>query len=114
MTKLTDKNVESFWGAVNRGSPDECWNWRQAVDRITGYGRITLSRNGKSCNLKPHRIAHCLVNLNSRDLGDIKLLVLHSCDNKICCNPKHLREGTHLDNVKDMEARGRAWYSHKK
>ena len=41
------------------------------------------------------------------------LHVLHSCDNKDCCNPDHLRFGTHLENMRDMIKKGRARYFHK-
>ncbi len=33
--------------------------------------------------------------------------ILHSCDNRRCCNPKHLREGTNDDNMQDMWERKR-------
>ena len=32
---------------------------------------------------------------------------LHSCDNHICCNPHHLRWGSHQDNMNDMKERER-------
>jgi hypothetical protein len=32
---------------------------------------------------------------------------LHSCDNRPCCNPKHIFEGTQKENIADMIAKGR-------
>lgn len=39
-------------------------------------------------------------------------LVLHECDNPPCVNPNpgHLHLGTQVDNVAEMEERGRAWW----
>ena len=35
------------------------------------------------------------------------LVVMHSCDNPPCCNPKHLESGTLRQNAQDCVARGR-------
>lgn len=32
---------------------------------------------------------------------------LHECDNRPCCNPAHLFEGTRLENDMDRDAKGR-------
>ena len=66
----------------------------------SGYGRIT--QNGKRA--RAHRVAFELF------VGPIPsgMHVLHRCDNPPCVNPSHLFIGTHLDNMRDMEAKGRA------
>ncbi|WP_353848756.1 HNH endonuclease [Brevundimonas sp.] len=33
--------------------------------------------------------------------------VLHKCDTPTCVNPDHLRAGTQLENIQDMNAKGR-------
>src|SRR5690606_33646839 len=35
------------------------------------------------------------------------VMVLHSCDNRLCCNPMHLRPGTAADNSGDAVERDR-------
>ena len=42
-------------------------------------------------------------------VGEISggLHVLHRCDNTLCINPEHLYVGTHQDNMKDRDSRGR-------
>jgi hypothetical protein len=33
--------------------------------------------------------------------------VLHTCDNRLCCNPFHLLDGTQQENIRHMVARDR-------
>lgn len=53
--------------------------------------------------VRAHRVAFEAVN------GPIPngLDVLHSCDNRLCCNPSHLSLGTAKDNSDDKVAKGR-------
>jgi hypothetical protein len=34
-------------------------------------------------------------------------VIMHTCDNPHCCNPRHLRAGSYADNIQDMYAKGR-------
>lgn len=78
--------------------PDACWHWRAAT--VTGYGKISIRRETHLA----HRVAWMLRNGPVPD----GLFILHSCDNRLCCNPAHLRPGTHADNMLDKRLRGRA------
>lgn len=83
---------------IRIGRPDECWPWLGSVDAY-GYGQLSYGER----RLKAHRVAHELW------IGPIPegLGVLHSCDNRPCCNSKHFFTGTNTDNVADMIAKGR-------
>jgi hypothetical protein len=97
--KLTDKDIERFWSGVDRsGGPDDCWIWNGANDRNV-YRQFWL--NGRNV-----QATHIALALDGRPLRP-GFDALHHCDNKPCCNPRHLYEGTDVDNVRDMYQRGR-------
>ena len=81
--------IESAWKFVSISGPDECWPWIGGV-HIKGYGVFYSD----SKNLKAHRIIY---QLSFGQIPDGKL-IMHKCNNKLCCNPKHLQIGTDLEN----------------
>ena len=94
---------ESFWAKMDIRGPDDCWNWT-ACKTTTGYGMLGHRGDGKH-RWRAHRMAYFLTH------GKIPkgMCVLHRCDNRLCCNPKHLWLGTYKDNARDMWAKGRAY-----
>ena len=75
----------------------ECLEWTGGCFD-TGYGG-TLAY-GKMWGT--HRLA-----LHLEGIDVTGHFVLHSCDNPLCCNPDHLRTGTHQDNTDDKVSRDR-------
>lgn len=87
--------AERFWARVDRGRPDNCWEWQ---------GARTSGGYGKYFNENAHREAWRLA--YGQDVPE-GLFVLHHCDNPPCCNPRHLYVGTTQQNSRDAVVRGR-------
>lgn len=94
--------AERFWPKVDVLGPDECWLWKAYIHDPSGYGQLS---GDAGSSVYSHRAAYELF------YGPIPngLSVLHSCDNKPCCNPRHLRAGTQKDNLQDRFDRNRHW-----
>lgn len=88
-----------FWTKVAITTTDQCWEWK-ASKRPLGYGQF---RYIGSKYKHAHWVAHELIK------GPVPAdkMVLHSCDNRGCVNPGHLRIGTAKDNRQDTILRNR-------
>lgn len=81
----------------------DCMEWQGAVD-TRGYGHVRIG--GKAARV--HRVVFEMVNGKiPKGDGHHGTVVMHTCDNRLCCNPNHLRLGTHADNMADMKSKGR-------
>lgn len=85
---------ERFWRRVDTSG--ECWLWMGARNHV-GNGVFTL--NGY---ITAHR-ASWILNVGPIPEG---LKVLHICKSHACVRPDHLRLGTHLDSIRNMDAKG--------
>jgi hypothetical protein len=93
---------DRFWSKVDKPSPEECWLWLGSTDSH-GYGSFGDKKGNQWHGFPAHRVAWELTNGPIPD-GQI---ACHRCDNPPCVNPRHLFLGTDLDNVRDMDAKGR-------
>lgn len=92
-----EKDLEiRFWSKVDVGDPDECWEWKANI--VKEYGQFKYFGDP----VPAHRVAWILS--SGTEIPE-SLNILHKCDNKICCNPKHLYCGTQGDNMRDRELR---------
>ena len=85
---------------------DDCWEWT-AGKVSAGYGAILLPHSisgAKKAQVPAHRLV-CLIFHGPPP--DADHFALHSCDNPPCCNPRHLRWGTHDENMVDAVERDR-------
>lgn len=90
---------ERFWAKVDK--QDGCWEWMGAKAG-TGYGSIQAGGRG-SKSLLAHRVSY---SLSSGAIPE-GLYILHSCDNRSCVNPAHLRAGTNQENIQEAYDKGR-------
>lgn len=103
--EITDDIINRLLARVDIRSDAECWPWMGAKTTF-GHGRVKVG--GKLYS--PHRLIHHIAcqPIPQNDDGSYHgPVVMHSCDNPACCNPKHLSLGTQKDNISDMTAKGR-------
>lgn len=81
---------------------EECIESPTCKSGSGGYGVFRI--NGRVERAHRHAYAHA----NGLQISEINgKVIMHTCDNPPCINPRHLIEGTHLDNMQDMFAKGR-------
>ena len=91
--------VASILSPFGGSFPDECISSGWKLDRY-GYAKFVVA--GRHC--KVHRLVLEAVT------GTTGEYACHTCDNRACCNPRHLYWGTAKSNAADREIRKRSRY----
>ena len=88
-----------FWTKVEKGK--NCWEWTGGKSK-TGYGVIQEGGRGSRA-MSAHRVSYEL----HHGPIPVGMYVLHSCDNRGCVNPAHLRAGMQDENIQEAYDKGR-------
>lgn len=102
MTTIDELRVFLYSRMLVKG-PDECWPWIGTINKSHGYGECSIGKAGHSKHWRAHRLSY-YVHHGELVAG---LVIMHSCDNRPCVNPKHLSQGTVTDNNTDAVNKGR-------
>lgn len=104
---ISDGVIEKFTNIVNKET-DNCimFPCREGVYRYP-LQCVTSKRLGQK-SIPAHRVSYVIFNGDLEE-GDV---VMHTCDNPHCVNPKHLVKGTLADNNRDRANKGRTEKQH--
>jgi hypothetical protein len=95
--------VDRFWKKVLKPADSSCWLWRGATNH-NGYGVFRLESGATEL---AHRHSYKLAHPHTTITKGMLRCVMHSCDNRRCVNPDHLKPGTPKRNAQDMKRKGR-------
>lgn len=96
--ELTEADERRFWSKIAKGAEDECWPWLGWLNN--GYGRFDVGMS----KILAHRLALSLT--FGPPEGERQFALHGDCTNPLCCNPRHLRWGTKLENAQDRDRLG--------
>lgn len=98
MARRLDPKIAEFMNKYGVDTRGACWIWLRGVD---SYGYPQPRIGGRS--MLAHRYIYTLATGDDID----GLVVMHTCDNRRCLNPAHLRLGTQAENIRDRHIKGR-------
>ena len=90
---------ERMESKTSKAGENDCWLWTASCD-TAGYGIIRIDN-------KLRHASHIAFEIYNNKPVPHDMLIMHSCDNPLCVNPKHLSIGTKLLNNVDKKKKGR-------
>lgn len=95
--KITEKDKKRFDEKCKKSKGNGCWIWTGSMR--SGYGAFKI--NGRT--LGAHRVSY---EIHNGKISKSDIVVMHTCDNKKCVNPRHLKLGDQSDNVQSAYDNG--------
>lgn len=96
--RIDEDAMRRYWIRVALPDADGCMLWLGAIDN-NGYGKVRIAGDSR----KAHRVS-LLLSVGKNPPGRDQ--AAHSCRNRHCVAPLHLRWASHLENSADMERDG--------
>lgn len=99
---------DRFWSKIDTSAGvNACHPWTASIAQVTGYPQFWSDshKTGRKTMRPAHQVAWELANNRPVPAGKIVLHAIGCC--KACCNPRHLRTGSHKENAADRIAEGR-------
>lgn len=98
----TETRLQYLTRTIAAHDSNECLIWPFHICKRWGYGYVHVPGEGKPSK-RIHRVAFKLAH-GHYPLHD----GCHTCDNRACYNPRHVVDGTDVQNFGDMIAKGRS------
>ena len=73
--------IDRFWSKIDIKLANECWEW-EGLSNQNGYGYFIDSNNTEHTHIVVWKLTYGPIPKDT--------CVYHTCDNLLCCNPKHL------------------------
>jgi len=87
--KTPEDRIREFWRKVDKTG--DCWLWQGSIDN-NGYGTHYKGRPHPLL-VKAHRYAY---ELHTGQQFDAWTAIAHTCSNRHCVRPEHLKQGTKM------------------
>lgn len=94
---LSSSDIQRIFSRVDIDSPDGCWLWTGARDRL-GYGYVRYQ--GTVVNLHRLVFAWLVAPLSDKGRKGNAPVLHHVCENPSCCNPAHLKLMSHCEHMR--------------